>query len=166
MRQLLLNPLHMIVPFILGSKVDLDHAKKIAEVLDNYGIKYEMHIASAHKAPAVTLEIIEKYNEKKESVVFVTIAGRSNALSGLVAGSTHCPVIACPPFSDKADYLTNVHSSLQMPSETPVLTVIDPKNAGQAVARILGVTNKDLAKKIKNHTKIVKKTFNVKPLKK
>ncbi len=156
----------MIVPFILGSKVDLPHAEKIAAVLDDYGIKYAVHVASAHKAPKVTLEIIEKYNEKKESVVFVTIAGRSNALSGLVTGSTHFPVIACPPFSDKSDYLTNIHSTLQMPSETPALAVVDPKNAGQAVARLLSLTNKDLAKKVKNHIKLVQKSFKAKPLKK
>lgn len=155
----------MIVPFILGSKVDLEHAEKIAAVLDDYSIPYKIHIASAHKAPKVTLEIIEKYNEKKGSVVFLTIAGRSNALSGLVTGSTHFPVIACPPFSDKADYLTNIHSTLQMPSETPTLTVVDPKNAGQAVVRILALTNKDLAKKVKNHIKVIQKSFKPKPLK-
>lgn len=156
----------MIVPFILGSKVDLDHAKKIAAVLEDYGIRYEIYVASAHKVPQKTLEIIETYNEKKESVVFVTIAGRSNALSGLVSANTHFPVVACPPFSDKSDYAVNVHSTLQMPSETPAITVIDPKNAGQAVARILGLADKDLAKKVKNHIKIVQKGFSTKPVKK
>ena len=154
----------MIVPFILGSKQDLDHAKKIIEVLKDYGVKSEVYVASAHKVPKTTLEIIEKFNEMKESVVFVTIAGRSNALSGVVSGNTHLPVIACPPFSDKADYLANIHSTLQMPSETPSLTVVDPQNAGQAILRILGLTNKDLAKKVKNHIKVVKNGFSPKPL--
>jgi 5-(carboxyamino)imidazole ribonucleotide mutase len=154
----------MIVPFILGSKIDLDHARKIQAVLDDYGIPHETYVASAHKVPTVTLEIINDYNEKKESVVFVTIAGRSNALSGLVSANTHFPVVACPPFSDKADYLTNIHSTLQMPSETPCLTVVDPKNAGQAVARLLSLTNKDLAKKVNNHIKIVKHSFSTNPV--
>lgn len=155
----------MIVPFILGSKVDMDHAKKIADVLDDYGVKYEIYVASAHKVPKTTLEIIEKFNEKKESVVYLTIAGRSNALSGLVSANTHFPVVACPPFKDKSDYLTNIHSTLQMPSETPCITVVDPKNAGQAIVRILALTNKDLAKKVKNHIKIVKKGFSTKTYK-
>lgn len=154
----------MIVPFILGSKVDLPHAKKITEVLDDYGVKYEIYVASAHKVPKITLEIVEKYNEMKESIVFVTIAGRSNALSGVVAGNSHFPVIACPPFKDKADYLTNIHSTIQMPSETPVITVVDPKNAGQAVVRLLALTNKDLAKKLKNHIKVVKHSFSPNPV--
>lgn len=150
----------MIVPFILGSKVDMDHAKSIQEVLDDFGVPHKTYISSAHKVPAKTLEIIEKYNEKKESIVFVTIAGRSNALSGLTAANTHFPVIASPPFKDKDDYLVNIHSTLQMPSETPVITVLDPANAGQAVVRILALTDKDLAKKIKNHIKVVKKSFD------
>jgi 5-(carboxyamino)imidazole ribonucleotide mutase len=154
----------MIVPFILGSKVDLPHAKKITEVLDDFGVKYEIYIASAHKVPQITLEIVEKYNEMKESIVFMTIAGRSNALSGVVAANSHFPVLACPPFKDKADYLTNIHSTVQMPSETPVITVVDPKNAGQAAVRILALNNKDLAKKIRNHIKIVKHGFSPNPV--
>lgn len=155
----------MIVPFILGSKVDLEHAKKITSVLEDYNISYEIYVASAHKVPETTLKIINKFNEMKESVVFVTIAGRSNALSGLVSGSTHFPVIACPPFSDKADYLANIHSTLQMPSETPAMTVVDPSNAGQAVVRLLALNNKDLAKKIKNHIKVVQHAFTTEPIK-
>jgi 5-(carboxyamino)imidazole ribonucleotide mutase len=150
----------MIVPFLLGSKIDIPHAEKIQAILDDYNIKHVTHVASAHKVPAKTLKIIEKYNEKKESVVFVTIAGRSNALSGLVAANTHFPVVACPPFKDKADYLVNIHSSLQMPSETPALVVVDPSNAGRAVVRMLALNNKDLVKKIKNHIKVVKKSFD------
>ena len=155
----------MIVPFILGSKVDLEHAEKIASVLKDFGIKYEIYVASAHKVPAKTLEIIQKFNEKKESVVFVTIAGRSNALSGLVSANTHFPVMACPPFKDKSDYLTNIHSTLQMPSETPCMTVLDTGNAAQAIVRILSLNNKDLAKKVKNHIKLVKRSFSSDPIK-
>ncbi len=155
----------MIVPFILGSKIDLAQAKAIIEVLEDYGIKAEVYVASAHKAPETTLAIVDKYSDYKESVVFVTIAGRSNALSGVVAGRSHFPVIACPPFSDKSDYLTNIHSTLQMPGEVPVLTIVDPKNAGQAIARILSLTNKDLAKKVKNHIKVVQNSFDTKPVK-
>jgi 5-(carboxyamino)imidazole ribonucleotide mutase len=154
----------MIVAFILGSKSDLDHAEKIADVLKDYGVHYEIYVSSAHKVPTKTLEIIEKFNEKKETIVFVTIAGRSNALSGVVAGATHFPVIACPPFADKSDYLTNVHSTLQMPSETPVLTILDTSNCAQAVLRILGLSDKDLAKKIRNHMKLVQAGFDTNPV--
>ena len=75
-------------------------------------------------------------NEKK--LVYITIAGRSNALSGFVAANSTFPTLGCPPFSDKSDMLVNIHSTLQMPSNTPVLTVIDPGNCALAAKRILG----------------------------
>ena len=84
------------------------------------------------------MEILNNNKEEKD-VVYITIAGRSNALSGFVAANSEFPTLGCPPFSDKADMLVNIHSTLQMPSNTPVLTVIDPGNCALAVKRIFGV---------------------------
>lgn len=123
---------------IMGSTFDEPHAKKITDKLDDYGISWEQHAASAHKQPRKVLEIL-KNNESEKDLVYITIAGRSNALSGFVAANSEFPTIGCPPFSDKADMLVNIHSTLQMPSNTPVLTVIDPGNCALAVKRIFGV---------------------------
>ena len=123
---------------ILGSSSDEGHAKKITDGLDEHGVVWEQHVASAHKQPRKVLEILEA-NADETSVVYVTIAGRSNALSGFVAANSSFPTLGCPPFSDKADMLVNIHSTLQMPSKTPVLTVIDPGNCALAVKRILDV---------------------------
>ena len=123
---------------IMGSTFDKPHAKKITDKLDDYGISWEQHAASAHKQPLKVLEIL-KNNESEKDLVYITIAGRSNALSGFVAANSEFPTIGCPPFSDKADMLVNIHSTLQMPSNTPVLTVIDPGNCALAVKRIFGV---------------------------
>lgn len=123
---------------ILGSSSDEGHAKKITDGLDEHGVAWEQHVASAHKQPRKVLEILEA-NANEESVVYVTIAGRSNALSGFVAANSGFPTLGCPPFSDKSDMLVNIHSTLQMPSKTPVLTVIDPGNCALAVKRILDV---------------------------
>ncbi|MAR96670.1 MAG: 5-(carboxyamino)imidazole ribonucleotide mutase [Candidatus Marinimicrobia bacterium] len=123
---------------IMGSTFDEPHAKKITDKLDDYGISWEQHAASAHKQPLKVLEIL-KNNESEKDLVYITIAGRSNALSGFVAANSEFPTIGCPPFSDKADMLVNIHSTLQMPSNTPVLTVIDPGNCALAVKRIFGV---------------------------
>tara|TARA_Y100000590_G_scaffold144586_1_gene166210 strand:- start:208 stop:576 length:369 start_codon:yes stop_codon:yes gene_type:complete len=122
----------------MGSVSDEPHAKKITEKLDQYGISWEQHAASAHKQPLKVLEII-KSNKNEDNVVYVTIAGRSNALSGFVAANSKFPTIGCPPFSDKADMMVNIHSTLQMPSKTPVLTIIDPENCALAIKRIFGV---------------------------
>ena len=122
----------------MGSASDEHHAKKITDKLDEYGISCEQHAASAHKQPLKVLEILND-NKDKESIVYITIAGRSNALSGFVAANSNFPTLGCPPFSDKSDMLVNIHSTLQMPSNTPVLTVIDPGNCALAVKRIFGV---------------------------
>ena len=123
---------------IMGSTADEPHAKKITAKLDEYKINWEQHAASAHKQPLEVLKILEN-NRDKENIIYITIAGRSNALSGFVAANSNFPTLGCPPFSDKADMLVNIHSTLQMPSNTPVLTVIDPGNCALAVKRIFGV---------------------------
>ncbi|MBT6197148.1 MAG: AIR carboxylase family protein [Candidatus Marinimicrobia bacterium] len=123
---------------IMGSTSDEPHAKKITDKLDDYGIAWEQHAASAHKQPLKVLEILEN-NKDGKNIVYITIAGRSNALSGFVAANCEFPTLGCPPFSDKADMLVNIHSTLQMPSNTPVLTILDPGNCALAVKRILQV---------------------------
>ena len=123
---------------IMGSTSVEPHAKKITDKLDEYNIDWEQHAASAHKQPLKVLEIL-KANEDSKDIIYITIAGRSNALSGFVAANSNFPTLGCPPFSDKADMLVNIHSTLQMPSSTPVLTVVDPGNCALAVKRIFGV---------------------------
>ena len=127
----------MKVVIIMGSTSDEPHAKKITDKLDEYNIKWEQHAASAHKQPKKVLDILES-NENHDHILYVTIAGRSNALSGFVAANSSFPTLACPPFSDKTDMLVNIHSTLQMPSNTPVLTVVDPGNCALAIKRIFG----------------------------
>ena len=127
----------MKVVIIMGSTSDEPHAKKITDKLDEYNIKWEQHAASAHKEPKKVLDILES-NENNYHILYVTIAGRSNALSGFVAANSSFPTLACPPFSDKTDMLVNIHSTLQMPSNTPVLTVVDPGNCALAIKRIFG----------------------------
>ena len=122
----------------MGSTSDEPHAKKITNKLDEYKISWEQHAASAHKEPLKVLKILED-NKDNSNIVYVTIAGRSNALSGFVAANSNFPTIGCPPFSDKSDMLVNIHSTLQMPSNTPVLTVIDPGNCALAIKRIFGL---------------------------
>ena len=123
---------------IMGSTSDEPHSKKITDNLDEYGISWEQHAASAHKQPLKVLEIIDANKDSKD-IIYITIAGRSNALSGFVAANSEFPTLGCPPFSDKSDMLINIHSTLQMPSNTPVLTVIDPGNCALAVKQIFGV---------------------------
>jgi|SRR3989304_3758056 len=149
---------NMLVPIIIASPQDQDWADKIIEGLKDFGIPYKVHVASAHKVPEKVFEIVGRYNDEKE-ICFITVAGRSNGLSGVVAANSVHPVIACPPFKDKLDYLVNIHSSLQMPSDTPVLTVLDPANAAAAAARILGIKDDGVRMKVKQKIRVVRKSF-------
>ena len=148
----------MLVPILLGSETDRDHAKKITDELDKFRVSHEVRVISAHKVPEMCVDYIRETN-KKEHIVYITCAGRSNGLSGVIAGSAIHPVIACPPFSDKADYLANIHSSVVMPGDTPAMTVIDPKNAALAAVKILAIADKQLQKKVEARIHEVKESF-------
>ena len=149
-----------LVPIIPGSEKDQDHAEKITNILNEFEIPYKIHVASAHKVPEKVLELIKEYDANNGPVCYITSAGRSNALSGFVAANSIYPVIGCPPFSDKADLLVNIHSTLQMPSDTPFLTVIDPQNAAMAAIRILAANDSERRKKVRSHIVTLKKKFN------
>ncbi len=120
----------------MGSTSDESWAKKITDKLDTLGIEWEQFAASAHKEPKKVLDILDKYADDS-GIIYITIAGRSNALSGFVAANSGKPTLACPPFADKIDMMVNINSTLQMPSNTPVLTVLDPGNCALAVKRIM-----------------------------
>lgn len=136
------------VVIIMGSKADLDWANQIVAVLKGFGIESITRIASAHKVPLKCYELIKHY--EKENVVFITIAGMSNALSGFTDAQTHCPVIACPPYSDKFGG-ADVYSSLRMPSGVAPLTILSPENAALAAAKIIGLSNPEIQKKISEY---------------
>ncbi len=133
------------VVIIMGSKADLDWSAQIAKASENLGVPAVMRIASAHKVPLKCLGIIKEF--EKEQVVFITVAGRSNALSGFSDAQTHCPVIACPPYGDKFAG-NDIYSSLRMPSGVAPMVVLEPDNAALAAAKIIGLTNEDVRKKV------------------
>lgn len=149
----------MLVPILMGSKVDEPHARKIADFLAEFDIKAELYVASAHKVPELVIDIVNDFNNSGEDIVYITMAGRSNGLSGVVAACSIHPVIACPPFSDKADYLVNIHSTTMYPSDTPAMCVVDPQNAAMAAVRILALLDDGLRKKVAKHIAKVKDSF-------
>lgn len=150
----------MLVPILLGSAIDKEFAEKITTKLDMWGIPSKVMVASAHKVPERVFKIVSDYNKSDEDIVYVTIAGRSNGLSGVTAANSIHPVIACPPFKDKDDMWVNIHSTLQMPSDTPAITVLDPQNVVMAIVRIFALNNKDLKKKLEEHIKNLKSQFD------
>jgi len=136
------------VIIIMGSKGDLSHSQKISETLKRLELPSVLRVASAHKVPLKVLEIIKEY--ETEEVVFITVAGRSNALSAFVDTHTTKPVIACPPYGDKFAG-ADIFSSLRMPSGVCPMVVLEPEQAALAAVKVLAIANKDLQQKIKEY---------------
>ncbi len=127
------------VAIIMGSAADLPFARKLAEGVAKYGIKAELRIVSAHKNGERILGMAEEYNASLEPGAVLAVAGLSNGLGGALAANLNLPVISCPPFKDNVDLLTNVNSSLMMPSGTPAGTCVRPDNAVQLALRALNL---------------------------
>lgn len=135
----------MKVIIIMGSKADLEWGGQIKTALGQFGVESVIRIASAHKVPLKCYDLLKAY--EKENVIFITIAGMSNALSGFADAQTYCPVIACPPYSDKFGG-ADVYSSLRMPSGVAPATILSPENAALAAAKIIGLSDPEIQKKI------------------
>ena len=131
---------------IMGSKGDLSHAQSITKTLKALEISYEMRVCSAHKATQRLLEILQSY-EQSGPLVYITIAGRSNALSAVVDANTRYPVIACPPYSDRFGGM-DVLSSLRLPSGIATPTILEPDGAALLAAKMLALSDEQLMQRI------------------
>jgi len=149
----------MHVTLILGSKSDSEVAAQVESVLKEFGIPVATVVASAHKVPEKVIALVEKLNADPQPQVVITIVGMSNGLAGVVAGSSVHPVLTCPPAKSEAEYMVDLHSSLRMPSDVPVLTVLHPKNAALAAARILATGDPALRAKIAKRIAHVKAQY-------
>lgn len=132
-----------LVVILMGSKSDLEHCRKISETCKGYGLETALRVASAHKTPEHALAILREYESDPRPKVYITVAGRSNALSGFTDGAVDAPVIACPPQSD-AFGGADVYSSLRMPSGIAPAVVLEPSNAALLAAKILGLVNAEV----------------------
>ncbi|MDR1992853.1 MAG: AIR carboxylase family protein [Nitrososphaerota archaeon] len=130
-----------IAIIIMGSERDLEFSREIAKYLNLLGITYEFRIASAHKTPLTVLEILKEF--EKQKVVYLTVAGRSNALSAFIDGNTTKPVIAIPPYSEKYGG-ADIYSSLRIPSGIGSIVTIEPEGAAIATAKILALNDTTL----------------------
>jgi 5-(carboxyamino)imidazole ribonucleotide mutase len=139
---------------LMGSERDLEFCREIAKSLKTLGLDYSFRVGSAHKTPEKVLKILKEYEKGK--VVYITVAGRSNALSAFVDANTTKPVIACPPYSDKFAG-TDIYSSLRVPSGVASLVTIEPEGAALAAAKILAVEDKELEKRIQEYQQAKKR---------
>jgi 5-(carboxyamino)imidazole ribonucleotide mutase len=138
------------VVLIMGSGSDETFSLDIETALKGFGVKYEVRVASAHKTPKKLLQLLAECEASEDRIVYITVAGRSNALSGFVDANTVHPVIACPPYSTKFSG-ADLYSSLRMPSGVCPLVVLEPASAALAAIKILALGNPRLEEGIRLH---------------
>lgn len=138
------------VVIISGSDSDLPHIHKIQDELDTYTIDSNIRICSAHKQPVACENIIRELNESSTPTVIVSIAGATDALSGVLSFHSVHPVISCPPDRN------NHFSCVDNPPGSSNSLVLRPANVAKHIAQILCLVNPDFKKIImeKNNEKI------------
>jgi 5-(carboxyamino)imidazole ribonucleotide mutase len=129
------------VIIIMGSKRDLEFCRKVAKSLKALSLPFEFRVASAHKTPEKALKILNEF--QNERIVYITVAGRSNALSAFIDANTEKPVIACPPYSEKFSG-ADIYSSLRLPSGIASLVNIEPEGAAIGAAKIFALGDHEL----------------------
>jgi phosphoribosylaminoimidazole carboxylase PurE protein len=136
-----------LVVILMGSKADAAHCEKIAGAARGFGLDVVTRIGSAHKTPEHVMQLLRDYEADPRPKVYITVAGRSNALSGFTDGAVSAPVIACPP-SSEAFGGADIFSSLRMPSGIAPAVVLDPGNAALLAAKILGLSDPAVREKV------------------
>lgn len=141
------------VGIVMGSDSDMSVMSKAAEVLDQFGISYEMHIISAHREPDVFFEWAKSAEERGIKVI-IAGAGMAAHLPGMCAALFPMPVIGIPMHTTSLGGRDSLYSIVQMPSGIPVATVAigGGKNAGILAAKILAVSDEALLAKLKDFT--------------
>jgi len=137
------------VGIVMGSDSDLAIFAEAGGILEEFGVSYDMTVASAHRSP----DLVHKYIDGiKARGVKVIIAGAGGAahLAGVVASLTTLPVIGIPTKTKSLDGLDSLFSTVSMPSGVPVATVgiNGGKNAGLLAIQILATYDKDLESKL------------------
>ena len=136
------------VAVLMGSDSDFPVMKSTLEVLDAFGVGYEVRISSAHRTPAATRDYVLDA-QSRGCAVFIAAAGMAAHLAGAVASLTIRPVIGVPVDAGPLQGEDALLSTVQMPGGIPVATVAigkaGAKNAGYLAVQILGVANQALA---------------------
>ena len=145
------------VGIVMGSDSDMPIMAKAAEILDKFGIDYEMTIISAHREPDIFFEWA-KSAEEKGIMVIIAGAGKAAHLPGMCAALFPMPVVGIPMKTSDLGGVDSLYSIVQMPSGIPVATVAinGGANAGILAAKILATSDAELLAKLKNYSEEMK----------
>ena len=145
------------VGIVMGSDSDLGVMSKAAEMLEKFGIEYEMTIISAHRMPDVFFDYAKKAEEKGFKVIIAGAGGAAH-LPGMCAAIFPMPVIGVQIYTKTVGGVDSLYSIVQMPSGIPVATVaIDGgANAGILAAKILATSDDELLARLKEYKEDLK----------
>lgn len=140
------------VGIVMGSDSDLPVMKAAAEILEEFGIAYELSVVSAHRTP----DFLHTYGKEalaKGLSVIIAGAGGSAHLPGMLAALSPLPVIGVPIKTSNLAGVDSLFSIVQMPPGVPVATVAinGAKNAGILAAEIIGVSDTDVQKRVSEY---------------
>ncbi|MEK6681344.1 MAG: 5-(carboxyamino)imidazole ribonucleotide mutase [Nitrospirota bacterium] len=145
-----------LVGIVMGSKSDKEIMEEAAKVLKEFGIPYEMTVASAHRSPKRTAEYANSAIERGIEVIIAGAGGAAH-LAGVIASETILPVIGVPIDSSPLNGLDSLLSTVQMPGGIPVATMAigkaGSKNAGIFAAQILGLKYPEILEKLTHYRK-------------
>ena len=145
------------VGIVMGSDSYMPVMAKAAEILDKFGIDYEMTIISAHREPDIFFEWAKSAEEKGIRVI-IAGAGKAAHLPGMCAALFPMPVVGIPMKTSDLGGVDSLYSIVQMPSGIPVATVAinGGANAGILAAKILATSDAELLAKLKNYSEEMK----------
>jgi 5-(carboxyamino)imidazole ribonucleotide mutase len=134
----------------MGSKSDLPVMQEAADMLQEFGVLFEITVESAHRTPHRMGKFAEEARSRGIKVIIAGAGGAAH-LPGMVASITTLPVIGVPVKSrNSIDGWDSVLSILQMPGGIPVATVAldGAKNAGILAAEMIGAFDEEVAEKL------------------
>lgn len=140
-----------LVGIVMGSASDMPAMEPCMKQLDEFGIAYEVKVASAHRKP-LEVHAWAESAEARGLRVIIAAAGKAAHLGGVVAAYTPLPVIAVPMKTSDLGGLDSLLSMVQMPSGVPVACVAinGAKNAAILAVQMLGTGNAEARRKIKD----------------
>ena len=151
------------VGIVMGSDSDLPIMSKAAEMLDLFGIDYEVTVISAHRMPDVFFDYATTAKEKGFKVIIAGAGGAAH-LPGMCAAIFPLPVIGVPIHTKTLSGVDSLYSIVQMPGGIPVATVAinGAQNAGILAAKMLAVSDDEMLKKIEDYAASLKEGVMVK----
>ncbi|MBR1571242.1 MAG: 5-(carboxyamino)imidazole ribonucleotide mutase [Lachnospiraceae bacterium] len=154
------------VGIVMGSDSDMPVMAKAAEILEKFGIEYEMTIISAHREPDVFFEYAKTAEEKGFKLI-IAGAGKAAHLPGMCAAIFPMPVIGIPMKTSDLGGVDSLYSIVQMPTGIPVATVAinGGANAGILAAKILATSDDSLLQKVKDYSVELKEQVEAKDAK-